>query len=348
VPQSSQLAQQKLVTVAEGRDPAEEAKREHEALTIAGLCDHYYEQAKAGNILSRGKVKKSSRLAIGYGRIERHTKPLLGQMAVADLTRRDAEKFMQDIRDGATAASIKTGKYGRSRVRGGAGTAKKALSLLSAIYNYALRQELVEDNPCRYVARPVDNKRQRFLTPEEYGRPGLAVKEAKQNGENQYILAAIEVLLFTGCRKGEVLNLRRHEVDIAKYCLRFGATKSGEQVRPCGQSAMKILSHLLESHDSDWVFPAYRIDGTITDVRKPLIKLCKTASLKEVTLHVFRHSFATVAHELGYSQLTIAGLLGHRLSSVTSQYIHHVDHALLKAADRVSQIVQSRLYRYGQ
>ena len=64
-----------------------------------------------------------------------------------------------------------------------------------------------------------------------------------------------------------------------------------------------------------------------------MVTLTGNAGLEEVTMHVLRHSYATVAHELGYSELTIAGLLGHRLGSVTSRYAHHVDHALADAAD---------------
>jgi hypothetical protein len=55
-----------------------------------------------------------------------------------------------------------------------------------------------------------------------------------------------------------------------------------------------------------------------------------------VSLHVLRHSFAAVAAELGFSELTIAGLLGHRVSGITARYAHVPDRALLTAADQVS------------
>jgi hypothetical protein len=69
----------------------------------------------------------------------------------------------------------------------------------------------------------------------------------------------------------------------------------------------------------------------------------KETGVNDVTPHVFRHSYATVAFELGYSELIIAGLLGHRLSSVTSRYAHQVDHGLADAADRVSKEIAKRL-----
>ena len=56
----------------------------------------------------------------------------------------------------------------------------------------------------------------------------------------------------------------------------------------------------------------------------------------DVTPHVLRHSFASIAVDLGFSELTIAALLGHRKASVTSRYAHHADAVLLQAADAVA------------
>ena len=68
-----------------------------------------------------------------------------------------------------------------------------------------------------------------------------------------------------------------------------------------------------------------------------------SAGLDGVTLHTLRHSFASVAHEAGYSELVIAGLLGHRAGSVTARYTHIADRALVAAADRVAAIIAERL-----
>ena len=59
------------------------------------------------------------------------------------------------------------------------------------------------------------------------------------------------------------------------------------------------------------------------------------AYLKKITPHVLRHTFASVAGDLGFSELTIAGLLGHSARGVTQGYVH-LDTALIVAADRVS------------
>ena len=76
-------------------------------------------------------------------------------------------------------------------------------------------------------------------------------------------------------------------------------------------------------------------------MRKVLARVCKTG-LKGVTPHVLRHTFASVAGDLGYSELTIAGLLGHAGGSVTAGYVH-LDAALVTAADRVSSVLAATL-----
>src|SRR6516225_7741390 len=86
-----------LGEVAKGADPAAEKRARRNAATVAELCDTYLADAEAGRLLTRGKPKKASTLAIDKGRIERHIKPLLGRMAVAAAQREDVERFMHAV-----------------------------------------------------------------------------------------------------------------------------------------------------------------------------------------------------------------------------------------------------------
>jgi integrase len=56
----------------------------------------------------------------------------------------------------------------------------------------------------------------------------------------------------------------------------------------------------------------------------------------DVTPHVLRHSFASLAGDLGYSEPTIAALIGHKGHTVTSRYVHAADAVLLAAADAIA------------
>jgi integrase len=62
-----------------------------------------------------------------------------------------------------------------------------------------------------------------------------------------------------------------------------------------------------------------------------------------VTPHVLRHSLASLAADLGYSEPTIAALVGHKGQSVTSRYVHSADAVLLAAADKVADATAERM-----
>lgn len=71
--------------------------------------------------------------------------------------------------------------------------------------------------------------------------------------------------------------------------------------------------------------------------------LVTESPLWDVTPHVLRHSFAIIANDLGFTELTIAALIGHAKGSVTSKYVHTLDTTLIMAADTVSGYVQALL-----
>ena len=93
---------------------------------------------------------------------------------------------------------------------------------------------------------------------------------------------------------------------------------------------------------SVFVFPADWGDGHFIGVVRVLDRICRKAKLEAVTPHVLRHTFASVAGDLGFSELTIAGLLGHSAHGVTQRYVH-LDTALVVAADRVSMEIAKTL-----
>jgi integrase len=86
------------------------------------------------------------------------------------------------------------------------------------------------------------------------------------------------------------------------------------------------------------VFPASRGEGLMTGFKKFARRIVAIAGLPaDVTPHVLRHSFASLAADLGYSEPTIAALVGHKGQSITSRYVHSADAVLLAAADAVAR-----------
>ena len=87
--------------------------------------------------------------------------------------------------------------------------------------------------------------------------------------------------------------------------------------------------------NSPYVFPADWGDGHFIGVVRVLDRVCARARLENVTPHTLRHTFASIAASLGFSELTISGLLGHGPRGVIQRYVH-LDVALVIAADQIS------------
>jgi integrase len=109
-------------------------------------------------------------------------------------------------------------------------------------------------------------------------------------------------------------------------------------MRPIGRAAVDLLRAQPRYPDSDYVFPSirYSVSGHFVGAPKLITRLCAAASIKRCTLHTLRHTFATVAATMGYSELTISALMGHSRGTVTSDYIHLPDPLLVSIADAVS------------
>lgn len=103
-------------------------------------------------------------------------------------------------------------------------------------------------------------------------------------------------------------------------------------------AACDLLRALHRCGDSALVFPASRGDGLMLGFKKFARKILDVGELPaDVTPHVLRHSFASLAADLGYSEPTIGALIGHKGHSVTSRYMHAADAVLLAAADAVAR-----------
>ncbi|GGG52610.1 integrase [Caldovatus sediminis] len=334
----------------EGGDPAAEKREKRQAATVADLCDLYLADAEAGRLLTRrGVAKKASTLATDRSRIERHIKPLLGAMKVPAVTRADVERFMHDVAEGGTARRVKLAKKrALSNVRGGKGAASRTVGLLGAIFAYAERKRMIPGNPVRGVIRFADGKRERRLSDAEYAALGRGLALAEEARMWPAAVAAARFLALTGWRSGEALTLRWGMVDLARRTARLPDTKTGESLRPLSAAACDVLRAQGPGAADALVFPPSRGDGTMSGFPSLFARIAKAGGLPaDVTPHVLRHSFASLANDLGYSEATIGMLIGHKGAGGTTRgYIHHGD-ALTVAADRIAATILRKLAGEG-
>ena len=245
----------------------------------------------------RDNGKKPGTIRSDNSRIKLHIKPKLGKFRVASITSEQVEDFMLTL----------------SR-----GSAGRTIGLLGVMFTWAVKRKLMAVNPCSGIEKPKDAKRNRRLSEAEYAQLGTAL--------NGGVLSDIFLFLaVTGFRSGEARNLRWSELDLERSIVTLGDTKTGVSVRPLSNIAIEIIKR--QSRTSEYVFD-YGHGRPVNSLRTYWLKLGMD---KSVVPHVLRHSFASLAADLGLADSTIAGLIGHKQQSMTSRYLH-LDKALVSAA----------------
>jgi integrase len=341
VEQARDQARIKLGEVAAGNDPAQERVQGKKAITVGEVCDWFLEEAEAGHILGRRRRPiKASTLAMDRCRIETHIKPLLGSRQVRALKLPDIEKVQTDIASGKTAKPRKDGRGGTTT--GGPGVAGRTVSSLRSIFAHAKRLGVIETNPALGVRVLASKKKERRLSADEIKALGKAMRDADRDGEHPVALAVVLSLLLTGFRISEAQGMKREWLNVAEYYVHFPDTKSDGQYRPIAPVAGKLMLDQPEQKGCPYVFPSNVGNDHYTAAETCLARLCKAAKLKGVTPHTLRHTFGSVAGDLGFSELTIGALLGHSARTVTQGYVH-IDGPLRAAVEQVANEIAGLL-----
>ena len=164
-------------------------------------------------------------------------------------------------------------------------------------------------------------------------------------------MAAIRLLMLTGCRRNEILTLRWDEVDLEANELRLSDSKTGARTISLSPEAARVLADLSRMPDNPWVIPG-RIKGTyMRNVNNPCNIIRARAGLEDVRLHDIRHSYASRALALGESLPMIGKLLGHTQVETTARYAHlardSVQESAARIADSIAADILSEVFRPG-
>ena len=228
------------------------------------------------------------------------------------------------------------------RLRNTPVTANFAVDTLSRIYNSAEDRGQIPEasNPCRLVVKYKERRRERFLTDEELRRLGRVLDEAEtRRGISVHAVAAIRLLLLTGCRKGEILRLRWDEVDLERHELRLPDTKTGPRTISLSPAAVDVLARIARVAGNPFVFPG-RFEGThMRTLHDPWRIISERAQLEDLRIHDCRHSYASRALALGESLPMIGRLLGHSQLETTARYAHLARDSVRESAVRISESI---------
>jgi integrase len=224
----------------------------------------------------------------------------------------------------------------------------RTLGVLSIFLNLADLGETPTDgvNPCRKVRKYKEEKRERFLSEEEFGRLGQVLRDAEQDGsESPAMIAAVRLLVLTGCRLSEIQKLCWEHVDLPRSCLRLPDSKTGAKVVLLGKAAVDVLEGIERLDDNPHVIVGTIPRQYLTDMQKPWRRIRKRAGLDDVRIHDLRHSFASQALARGENLPMIGKMLGHSQVQTTARYAHLAEDPIRVATDRVAESIAGAMGR---
>jgi len=288
-------AERLLALVALGKDPAGAKTEAKAAPTVADLAERF--------LAEHAEAKRKASTAREYRRLIEHViRPPLGKKRVADVTRQDVTKLHLSRRATPTEAN-------------------RALACLSTMFNLAEGWGLRPDgsNPCRHIEKYRQQRRERFLSPEELGRLGDAL--AAYDG-SPYNAAAIKLLVFTGARLGEVLGLQWQWIDFERGEARLPDGKTGAKTLHLPPPAVAVLAELPRVEGNPHVIVGAVAGAALVNLEKPWRAIRNAAGLDDVRLHDLRHAFASIAAASGMGLPIIGKMLGHSRPQTTARYAH--------------------------
>ena len=216
------------------------------------------------------------------------------------------------------------------------GGANKGIGLLRQIMNFAIARGYVEKNPASGIAPNRRPKLTRFLSREEIARLHRALDRRTGEGGRQQA-DIVRLLLLTGCRRGEIVDLRWSEVQADGLAL--GDSKTGPRRVPLNIQARRILDRQPQT-ESPFVFPS------LLDPSRPRShvlsiwdRVRKEAGIEDCRLHDLRHTHASHAVMNGVPVPVVSRMLGHSNVRMTLRYAHLGDREIEAEAERIGAVV---------
>ncbi len=263
--------------------------------------------------------------------LQRIILPRFGKRLVRDITRADVSRLHHEL--AATPYQ-----------------ANRTIMLLSKMFNLAeVWGERPEySNPCRLVPKYKEIKRGLMLKPDEltrlltvldsYCTDGIQHTLPKSNvvtlhgaslcsaetsrALSPFAVAALRLMLFTGARKGEIVNLRWEWVDLEQGEIRLPDSKTGARTIYLSPQAVDVLRHIPRIVGCPYVIAGLNASKPLGGLQNIWERIRKQAGLEHVRLHDLRHNYASEAVCAGMSLPIVGKMLGHTQAQTTMRYAH--------------------------
>lgn len=330
--QARVAAKEVLAGVTLGQDPAAARAGAREMPNFRDFAERY--------LAEEAEPKLKPGTVVNYRiYLRKHAAPIVGSLKLDAVEETDIAKLHR--------------KVGKATPM----TANRVLEFIGSVYRYAAVCGLVPrgHNPTAHIQAYREQRRERFLTSEELGRLGEAIREAETTGIvwrtdgkaaskhtpkknprtkiGSHAAAALRLLILTGARLREILGLRWQYVDFERGLLLLPDSKTGRKTIVLNAPALEILSGLPR-------IGLFVIAGEVEgqprhDLNRPWKLVCKRAELEGVRIHDLRHTHASFGAGAGLGLPVIGKLLGHTQQSTTARYAHLDNDPIKRAAERI-------------
>lgn len=218
-------------------------------------------------------------------------------------------------------------------------TQKPILTICKAIFNYATAQDITAKNYADFLTtKSYEKEERKIFTKEEIQRIKDAnyIYTAKKKGKNTGLNVSrlMLILLYTGVRINELLNIKKEDVHIEERYITVHGTKSksAERVVPIH----KDILHLMET-DGDYL--VCNNDGgqlNYHSFQHTVFEKFKKDLNLDHNIHETRHTFVSIATACDVNQMLLKKIVGHTTSDVTERYTHTYLDSIIKQIDLIT------------
>ncbi len=266
--------------------------------------------------------------------LKNHILPMLGGYAMLDLKPFVIQEMVQ--------ALVKKGLS--------PSTCNRALIILRFMYNCGLKWEVLPkmENPCKNVKElALNNKKERFLNGKEISTLKLELAKSK----NKFLPYIVQLLILTGCRRGEALNAQIQHFDLGRGDWVVPLPKAGKARHiPLNDLAIQTIraaivmkqSYNQVAKESHFLFPNPATGEPFQQIFYSWDKARKAAHIDTVRMHDLRHSFASAMVNSGMTLYDVKEILGHSNIRTTERYAHLSNSRLRQAAGAVSTFYENQ------
>jgi integrase len=330
-----------LGEVAAGRDPASASTRAGGSITCAALVDRF--------IAEHVKPKRKPRTAADYEAVlKKYFVPRFGKRAAATVSSVEMARLHLSMEEHPYQAN-------------------HLVAIVASMYGFAARRGIVEigANPALNIERYRESARERYLTGEELSRLGetlriaetiglpwqlksaqpiskhLAHEENRRTVFSPEVALAIRLLLFTGARLREILNLEWLHVDLERGLMLLPDSKTGRKTIVMSSPVLELLRNATRTNK--FVIAGAAVDLPRSDLKKPWRAVQQHAGLDNVRLHDLRHTFASIGAGASLGLPIVGKLLGHSQPATTARYAHLDADPLRRATNIIGEHLSAAL-----